>query len=60
MAAHRALEEVGAPYKMVLVSTNDGSPQKPEYLAINPKGRVPALAIPAESRVLTEVPAILL
>ncbi len=60
IAAHYALEEAGADYRLVLVSTTDGSTRKPEYLAINPKGRVPALAIPGQKRVLTEAPAILL
>ena len=35
----------------------DGSTQSPEYLGVNPKGRVPALAI--DGQILTEAPAIM-
>ena len=37
-----ALEELGVPYELVPVSFT-GDNKKPEYLAINPNGRVPAL-----------------
>jgi glutathione S-transferase len=39
------------------MSTRDGDQRKPEYLAVNPKGRVPALV--TDRGVLTETPAIL-
>jgi glutathione S-transferase len=57
LASHLALEEVGAAFEAVLVSTAKGEQRTPEYLAINPKGRVPALA--DGDFVLTENPAIL-
>ena len=57
LASHIALEETGADYELVLTSTRDGSVRKPEYLAVNPKGRVPALQ--TERGVLTESPVIL-
>ncbi len=38
------LEETGAPYETELVSLKDGEQSKPAYLAINPKGKIPALA----------------
>lgn len=57
LAAHITLEEIGKPFELQLVSTADGSTQKPNYLAINPKGRVPALDL--GGRILTELPAIL-
>ena len=38
-----ALEESGLAYTAELVSLKDGQQTKPAYLAINPKGRVPAL-----------------
>lgn len=60
MAVHIALEELGARFELELVSTQHGDTQRPAYLAVNPKGRVPALGIPGEPKVLTEVPAILL
>ena len=39
-----ALAESGAQYRIVPLSFGQGEQRKPEYLAINPKGRVPALA----------------
>ena len=57
MASHIALEEAGAVYEAVRTDTKTGDQRKPEYLAINPKGRVPALV--TEHGVLTETVAIL-
>jgi glutathione S-transferase len=57
LAPHIALEEAGAEYEIVRTSTRDGDQRKPEYLAINPKGRVPALV--TAQGVVTENPAIL-
>ena len=57
LASHIALEEAGADYELVAMSTRDGDQLRPEYLAVNPKGRVPALV--TERGVLTETPAIL-
>jgi glutathione S-transferase len=37
------LEEVGEPYDIKLLSLSKGDNQKPDYLAINPMGKVPAL-----------------
>ena len=37
------LEELGLPYERNLVSQRDGSNKSPEYLAINPNGKLPAL-----------------
>lgn len=59
MAAHIALQEVQAPYTLELVDVATRANYRPEYLAINPKARVPALGIPGQRRVLTELPAIL-
>jgi glutathione S-transferase len=58
LAPHIVLEELGAPYTLELVSVAEGRTQSPDYLRINPKGRVPALAVGDE--LLTEAPAILL
>lgn len=57
LAVKILLEEIGAPYELKRVSAVRGETGEPAYLAINPKGRVPALAI--GGAVLTEVPAIL-
>jgi glutathione S-transferase len=58
LATHIALEEAGADYVFTKVDTAAGEQRKPEYLAINPKGRVPALVTP--EGVLTENVALLL
>jgi len=58
LASHVALEEAGAQYDAVRVSLAAGEQRKPEYLAINPKGRVPALI--TDQGALTETPAILM
>ena len=57
LASHIALEEARAPYEAVRVDFRTNEQRKPEYLAINPKGRVPALV--TERGILTETPAIL-
>lgn len=59
MAVHIVLEELGVPTRLMPLRIHYGDTSKPDYLAINPKGRVPALAIPGEAGVLTELPAIL-
>ena len=56
-ASHIALEEVGLRYDTVRLDLAAGDQRKPEYLKINPKGRVPALI--TDSGILTETPAIL-
>jgi glutathione S-transferase len=57
LASHIALEEAGAVYETRWVDFRAAEQTKPDYLTINPKGRVPALA--TERGVLTETPAIL-
>lgn len=37
------LEEIGAPYTLVPVGYEDGSMRTPEFLAISPLGKIPAL-----------------
>jgi glutathione S-transferase len=37
------MEEIGQPYERVLTDISTGAQKKPEYLAINPMGKVPAL-----------------
>jgi glutathione S-transferase len=57
LASHIALEEAAAEYSTVRISFADEEQRKPEYLAINPKGRVPAMV--TEQGILTETPAML-
>lgn len=57
MVPHIALEEAGAQYERVLIDFAQGDQLKSEYLKIDPKARVSALA--TDRRVLTEIPAIL-
>ena len=57
LASHIALEEAGAAYETARVDFRANEQKKPEYLAINPKGRVPALV--TDQGILTETPAIL-
>ena len=54
---HVILEEIGKPYQLKKVDFALHEHRKPEYLAINPKGKVPAL-IREDGSVLTEFPAI--
>jgi glutathione S-transferase len=58
LAAHIVLEELAVPFQLVLTSTSDGATHSPEYLRLNPKGRVPVLI--TGDAVLTELPAIVL
>ncbi len=37
------MEETGQPYERVLIDITTGAQKKPDYLAINPMGKVPAL-----------------
>lgn len=43
LAPHIALEETGEPFDLHRVNFADAEQRSPEYLAINPKGRVPAI-----------------
>ncbi|HEX3860300.1 MAG TPA: glutathione S-transferase family protein [Stellaceae bacterium] len=57
LATHIALEEAGASYEAVPVDFRSQSQRSADYLAVNPKGRVPALV--TENGTLTETPALL-
>ena len=57
LASHIALEEAGAPYEGIRIDLKAGDQRQPNYLKLNPKGRVPALI--TERGILTENPAIL-
>lgn len=57
LASHIALEYVGAEYSAVRINFAANDQRSPDYLAINPKGRVPALV--TVKGIVTETPAIL-
>lgn len=57
LASHIALIDAGAAHEAIFVSFKNDEQRKPDYLAINPKARVPALV--TDRGVLTETPAIL-
>lgn len=64
LAPHIVLEEIGLPYTRQLVSSKTDT-QTPEWRAINPKGRVPALSgvagsIGGQGDLLTEANAIMM
>jgi glutathione S-transferase len=51
------MEELGLPYDMAEVDVNGGATHTPEFLSINPKGKVPTL-VQEDGSVLTEFGAI--
>ncbi|HLQ17996.1 MAG TPA: glutathione S-transferase N-terminal domain-containing protein, partial [Tabrizicola sp.] len=57
LATHIALIDAGADYELKRIDFKSGQQRSPEFLAINPKGRVPALVTP--QGILTETPALL-
>ena len=57
MAVHIALHEVGVPFESRPISFARRDHRAPDYLALNPEGKVPTLLI--DGRPLTEVAAIL-
>ena len=57
LATHIVLEEAGADYSTVRIDFATGQQRSPDYLAVNPKGRVPALV--TDRGILTETPAML-
>ena len=57
LASYITLEEAGADYTTERLNFKANQQNSPEYLAINPKGRVPSLV--TDRGVLTETPAML-
>lgn len=57
MAVHIALHEIGAPFDARPLSFAKREQRAPDYLALNPEGKVPTLLV--DGRPLTEVAAIL-
>lgn len=57
-AVHISLYESGRPFEAVRVNLKEGEQFKPEFLKINPKSKVPAIARD-DGSILTECPALL-
>lgn len=57
LAVHVLLRELGRSFELRRVPTGDDAHKAPDYLAVNPVGRIPALEV--DGQVLTETPAIL-
>jgi glutathione S-transferase len=57
MAPHIALHEIGVPFESHPLSFAQKDQEAPEFLTLNPEGKVPALVV--DGHVLTEVAAIL-
>jgi glutathione S-transferase len=57
LASHIALAEAGADYTTERLDFKTNQQNSPEYLKINPKGRVPTLV--TDQGILTETPAML-
>jgi glutathione S-transferase len=57
LASHIVLEESGAKYDTAQVNLREGEQRKPEYLKLNPKGKVPLLILD-DGQPLTENPVI--
>src|ERR1700682_4226420 len=54
---HWMLEEAGAPYRMELLSFDKRENKRPEFLAVNPMGKLPAIV--HRGTVITECGAII-
>lgn len=59
MIPHLLLEEMGAPFELILVDNTVGAHREPAYLALNPNGLIPALT-DGDGLVLYETAAICL
>ncbi|MXP62351.1 glutathione S-transferase [Roseomonas sp. M0104] len=57
LGIHVVLEEIGKPFETARTPLKEGAQNTPEFQAINPKGKVPALQRD-DGSVLTEWPAI--
>ena len=56
--AHQVAAVSGLPFELRFISLRAGEHRTPAYLAVNPKGEVPALQLP-DGTVITEAPAII-
>jgi glutathione S-transferase len=52
LASHIVIEETGIPYETARLNLAEGDQRKPEYLRLNPRGRVPTCVV--DGKVITE------
>ena len=45
MAPHMLLEELGLPYELKLVDRAQNAHKSPQYLKLNPNGKIPVLVL---------------
>jgi glutathione S-transferase len=57
LGIHLLLEEIGRPYELGRLNLAEGEQHKPEFAAVNRKGKVPTL-VRDDGTILTEFPAI--
>ena len=43
LGIHILLEEIGKPFELERISLKDGEQYKPDYVAVSPKSKVPAV-----------------
>jgi glutathione S-transferase len=59
LAPQIVLEEIGAKYERIILDLDKGDEENPKFLAVNPRGQVPAL-IKLDGTIITESAAICL
>ena len=59
MAPQVILEEVGADYELVLLNYDAHEETEADFLALNPRGQIPALVLP-DGTIITESAAMVL
>ncbi|WP_374582931.1 glutathione S-transferase family protein [Pseudoduganella sp.] len=58
LAIHAALHEIGVPYQLAEIDLDAGQQRSPDYLRLNPQGKIPTLLI--EGQPFTESAALML
>lgn len=54
------LEELGIPYNIKPINFGEGDQKKPEFLALNPNGKIPTIVVQDTGRAIIESGAILM
>lgn len=58
LAIHAALQEIGVPYELAEIDLDAGQQRSPEYLRLNPLGKIPTLLI--DGKPFTESAALMM